>query len=157
MEREQILIPDNLLVKLNEIASKIKTKKVGFLIYDPKTKKVICPYHMFDDVDNFSKEEEEIVTKRQDLVDKLVLEFGFDVIGYQTQYEDGDVWKVRKNFPEGYKHVCVSSKTVGYVPALTNNLDLVSYKPTKLDTEISIDVLDQIKDLEKERGIMGAT
>jgi hypothetical protein len=157
MEREQIYIADNLLVKLSETANKVKTKEIGFLVYDPKTKKVICAYQMFDDSNNFSKEEEEIVTKKQELVDKLVLEFGFDVIGYQTKYEEGDVFKVRKNFPEGYKHVYVSPKTFGYIPALTNNLDLVAYKPGKLDLEITKDILDQIKDLEKERGIMGAS
>jgi hypothetical protein len=157
MEREQILIPDNLLVKLTEIASKNETKKIGFLIYDPKTKKVICSYHVFDDVNNLSKEDEEIITKRQLLIDKLVLEFGFDVIGYQTKYEEGDVFKARKNFPEGYKHVYVSPKTFGYVPALTNNLELILYKPTKLDLEISNDVSGQITDLEKEYGIKGAS
>ena len=147
---ERILVPESILKEVQERAGKTDENTIGYLIFDPKTKKVLCFYEIYNKA--YIPEKEETGAKREMLVDSLATDFGLEVVGYQTRYAIGDMEKIKQSALPNYKHAYIS-KSKNFISPITGTFELVPYQPKPEDLEILKDLKEHVSTLEHRLGI----
>jgi hypothetical protein len=150
---ERILVPEPILQEVRDSARKTDENTIGYLIFDPKTKKVLCFYEIYNKAQiTEGTDMGDIMSKKEQLVNDLANDFGFDVIGYQTHYSVGDMKKIMQNAIPNYKHAYIS-KSKNFVKPIVGTFELVPYQPKPEDIELANDLKEHVSNLEDKLGI----
>jgi hypothetical protein len=150
---ERILVPETVLREVRDSARKTDENTIGYLIFDLKTKKVLCFYEIYNKAQiTDGTNTDAVASKKEQLVNELANDFGFGTIGYQTLYSTGDMDKIKQSALPGYKHAYIA-KSKNFVSPITGNFELVPYQPKPEDLEITTDLKEHIGALENKLGI----